>query len=159
MSATSSVDDTHDAEAVASVTDPLRPLWHSDAEPVKAIADSCWGDAAPTLKFYNRAAESGFSWVRVDCDGEVEGAACSILIPCGCLGFPANCYIVDISVLAVREESRRKGIGKSLMNAVLDMARSEDECCSVQLNVDVANEGARHLYESCGFQIVGDVLN
>ncbi|MGX1347832.1 ribosomal protein S18 acetylase RimI-like enzyme [Bradyrhizobium elkanii] len=53
----------------------------------------------------------------------------------------------------VRPTSRNLGIGRLLLNAVLDLARENVEL--VQLSVVRDNQPARHLYESVGFREYG----
>ncbi len=54
--------------------------------------------------------------------------------------------------LCVDENCRRKGAGKLLYEAVLDLARSLG-CWNVTLNVWAKNPSAMKFYESCGLQV------
>ena len=53
----------------------------------------------------------------------------------------------------VRPNARRSGIGRRLVEAILDLARQRVEL--IQLTVVRDNEQARHLYASLGFQEYG----
>ena len=53
----------------------------------------------------------------------------------------------------VRPNARRAGIGRRLVEAILDHARQRVEL--IQLTVVRDNEQARHLYASLGFQEYG----
>jgi len=53
----------------------------------------------------------------------------------------------------VRPNARRAGIGRRLVEAILDLARQRVEL--IQLTVVRDNEQARHLYASLGFQEYG----
>ena len=53
--------------------------------------------------------------------------------------------------MAVSERSRRRGLGRALVAAVLGHARARPETRLVQLSVTGGNAPARALYASCGF--------
>jgi ribosomal-protein-alanine N-acetyltransferase len=57
---------------------------------------------------------------------------------------------VEILNLAVAPEYRRRGIGRELLGALLEHVRGD-----VFLEVRAANQSARKLYQSIGFQEVG----
>jgi GNAT superfamily N-acetyltransferase len=57
--------------------------------------------------------------------------------------------LLHISALYVSEPHRRQGIGRALLEALLDWGRDAD-CAEVELNVLVDNP-ARALYEKSGF--------
>ena len=58
-----------------------------------------------------------------------------------------DCWLED---LFVREEARRTGLGRALVEAALDRAR-ERGCRRIELDVNEDNAPARALYEACGF--------
>jgi ribosomal-protein-alanine N-acetyltransferase len=60
----------------------------------------------------------------------------------------------EINNVAVAAEWRGKGLGKSLMLGVLDMARLLG-CMRVNLEVRQSNAAAISVYEKCGFKAVG----
>src|SRR2546427_2579632 len=62
---------------------------------------------------------------------------------------------VHITNIAVRPESRRRGLGRTLLGGVLDDARQRS-IRLVVLEVRTSNTEARTLYESFGFRVVGD---
>lgn len=71
----------------------------------------------------------------------------------GVVGFAAtapNGNVLDVIGVAVDPSQRRTGIGRSLIRAVVDIAR-ERRVRAVTLNVSTANGGAIALYESEGF--------
>jgi len=55
-----------------------------------------------------------------------------------------------IAMLAVKQELRRKGIGKELVKQALD-AMKADGCDEIVLEAEVTNKGALKLYEGFGF--------
>jgi [ribosomal protein S18]-alanine N-acetyltransferase len=61
---------------------------------------------------------------------------------------------VHITNIAVRPESRRRGLGRTLLGGVLDDARQR-QIRLVVLEVRPSNTQARTLYESFGFRVVG----
>jgi ribosomal-protein-alanine N-acetyltransferase len=60
----------------------------------------------------------------------------------------------QIANLVVRKASRCKGIGKRLIEFILDCARSE-ECTSCTLEVRKSNGHAQSLYRTLGFEVQG----
>ncbi|MEX2601504.1 MAG: GNAT family N-acetyltransferase [Balneolaceae bacterium] len=61
--------------------------------------------------------------------------------------------VLNVHDLAVLPEMRGQGIGRKLLEAVIEQAQQTD-CCKVTLEVREDNR-ARRLYERCGFS-VGD---
>lgn len=57
----------------------------------------------------------------------------------------------NIGAMYVAPEARGTGVGKALMEAVLEQARAMDGVEDVVLAVTVGNEDARRLYERSGF--------
>jgi ribosomal protein S18 acetylase RimI-like enzyme len=68
--------------------------------------------------------------------------------------FPASAHVLMIAGLGVDPAFGRRGIGRALVLGVLDVAR-ERGVRRVTLRVLGPNEGARALYESCGFVVEG----
>ncbi len=60
----------------------------------------------------------------------------------------------DMLNVAVAAESRRRGIGRQLVEALCDALRAEKSTC-LTLEVRASNEAAKKLYESLGFQLIG----
>lgn len=58
-----------------------------------------------------------------------------------------DCWLED---LYVREEARRSGLGRALVEAALERAR-ERGCRRIELDVNEDNTAARALYEACRF--------
>jgi len=58
-----------------------------------------------------------------------------------------DCWLED---LFVREDARRSGLGRALVDAALERAR-ERGCKRIELDVNEDNVPARALYEACGF--------
>lgn len=64
---------------------------------------------------------------------------------------PNRAEQADIQTIAVVESARGRGLGRALMNAMLSEARGRG-AREVFLEVRADNPGARHLYESLGFE-------
>ena len=60
-----------------------------------------------------------------------------------------DCWLED---LFVREEARRSGLGRALIEAALDRA-GERGCKRIELDVNEDNAAALALYEACGFRL------
>lgn len=60
-----------------------------------------------------------------------------------------------IRSMYVKQEYRRKGIGKSLMKELIERAKAIDEIEILLVDVVKNNISAQHLYLSLGFQIYG----
>jgi GNAT superfamily N-acetyltransferase len=58
-----------------------------------------------------------------------------------------DCWLED---LFVREEARRSGLGRALVEAALERA-GERGCKRIELDVNEDNSAALALYEACGF--------
>jgi [ribosomal protein S18]-alanine N-acetyltransferase len=95
-----------------------------------------------------------------------EGAAHRRLFVCddpaGILGFAVGMVLDaggvcegEIESLAVREEARRKGIGRTLCEAVISWCE-EWKAAEVILEVRASSAGAIHLYEQLGFRRTGE---
>jgi [ribosomal protein S18]-alanine N-acetyltransferase len=57
--------------------------------------------------------------------------------------------------LAVHPQSRSQGIGRRLLEHLLSMMSSHPGMRTILLEVRKSNRPAQHLYESCGFRVVG----
>lgn len=58
----------------------------------------------------------------------------------------------DIAFLQVRAESRGKGYGSLLIDAMLHWGFAQEQNTRAEICVRLNNEGARKLYERCGFE-------
>ena len=75
----------------------------------------------------------------------------------GLIGFGCFWAILDeahITLLGIHPQYQRQGLGKLLLSALLDKARTID-MARATLEVRASNQGAIYLYEKYGFQTVG----
>ena len=79
-------------------------------------------------------------------DGEPVGV-CQLRFRWSVWKSAEDCWLED---LFVREEARRSGLGRALVEAALERAR-ERGCKRIELDVNEDNGAARALYEACGF--------
>lgn len=67
---------------------------------------------------------------------------------------PSHAHVLVVNGLAVAPERQGCGLGRALLSAALEEARSRG-ARKVSLRVLAPNERARRLYESCGFVLEG----
>ena len=79
-------------------------------------------------------------------DGEPVGV-CQLRFRWSVWKSAEDCWLED---LFVREEARRSGLGRALVEAALERARKRG-CKRIELDVNEDNDAARALYEACGF--------
>jgi ribosomal-protein-alanine N-acetyltransferase len=126
------------------------------------LADARQRDV-PRLLQIERAC-SPTPWSEVLFEREIEGPASQVLVACrrgpgvpDVLGFVCWSIAADeaeIRNLAVHPDERRRGVGRQLVDAVIDRARSRG-ARAVFLEVRATNGGATDLYLSVGFTPTG----
>ncbi len=68
---------------------------------------------------------------------------------------PTLKHVVEIFGVFVKPEYRARGIGKKLMEAVIDEIKKNPQFTKIKLGVNAENQAAFKLYLSCGLKIVG----
>jgi ribosomal protein S18 acetylase RimI-like enzyme len=58
--------------------------------------------------------------------------------------------LINIHDIIVSEKFRNMGIGRSMLEFIIEMAKKYD-CCKITLEVRTDNENAKHLYSDLGF--------
>ena len=81
--------------------------------------------------------------------GQAPAGVCQLRFRWSVWKSAPDCWLED---LFVREEARRAGLGRALIEAALERAR-EHGCRRIELDVNEANAPALALYEACGFQL------
>ncbi len=69
--------------------------------------------------------------------------------------YPRHKHAGDINFIAIHESHQDKGVGRALMNAVIDLADNWLNLKRLSLEVWTTNQSAIRLYENCGFSIEG----
>jgi ribosomal-protein-alanine N-acetyltransferase len=113
-----------------------------DIEAVSALEDALFDDAWTTEMFWNELAQGDSRTYVVAVEGEeIVGYA-------GLAAMPDEAYV---QTLAVAPSHQRRGLGSTLLTALLDDARRRG-LDGVGLEVRVDNAAAIALYERFGFQ-------
>jgi putative acetyltransferase len=87
-------------------------------------------------------------FVVAEIDGQVVGLAGLTLMT------RRRAHVGTIG-MAVDERFRGQGVGRALVNALIDLADNWYNLRRIELEVYVDNAAAIHLYETCGFTIEG----
>jgi GNAT superfamily N-acetyltransferase len=133
-------------------------VWRADAAEAEKVArliaefGAWFGNQAPTEDEIRASVER----IMVTGDGEfllgaVDGEAvgvCQVRFRWSVWKSAEDCWLED---LFVREEARRSGLGRALVEAALERARVRG-CKRIELDVNEDNAAARALYEACGFE-------
>lgn len=86
--------------------------------------------------------------------GSAIGAVCARLEPMA--DGSKKLYIMTIGVLVAY---RQRGVGRKLLNLLLDAAAKMPEIALVYLHVQTSNEGALDFYNKAGFEKIGKIEN
>lgn len=72
---------------------------------------------------------------------------------------PRHRHAGEINMIAVDPTWQGKGVGRALMQAMIDMADNWLQIVRLELTVWVTNAQAIHLYQQCGFEVEGTKKN
>lgn len=122
----------------------LRPLREEDLDQVCALERLCFGTPWTREHFVEELKKPETCFWRV-LELEARVAAYG--------GFWRAVDEAHFTNVAVHPEHRRQGLGRSLLRALLDLAR-EQGCRSATLEVRPSNAAALALYEAEGFERV-----
>jgi ribosomal protein S18 acetylase RimI-like enzyme len=134
----------------------IRPATGADDAALLAVDAATWSAFAspappppPEVPFFDRGIAPGDVLVAV-VDGAVVGyAAIGASIP-----VPSNAHVMMVRALAVDPAHQRRGLGRRLVQAAVTEARTRG-ARRLRLRVLGPNDGARRLYEGCGFVVEG----
>lgn len=123
----------------------VRGATAGDLDAIMAIENALFADDAwsRSMMAAEIAGEHRHYLVAEAEDGAVDGYAGLLAVPGG--------GQADIQTVAVAERARRRGLGRTLMLALLDEARRR-EAGEVFLEVRADNPAAQALYRSLGFE-------
>ncbi len=99
-------------------------------------------------------------WTKQAFENELENEnACYVLLldedtVIGYCAFWQAADMADITNVAVHPDYRRQGLGKKILNRILQEAHTRS-ITQLFLEVRVSNTPAQALYTACGFQLVG----
>lgn len=118
----------------------------ADLPEVIALERVCYGDPWPASAFASlpENARVFFAVARQDVGGALSG-------------YVVAWYVMDegeLANLAVAPAAREQGVGRGLLDSMLEDARSR-EAAQIYLEVRESNAAARQLYASRGFEEVG----
>ena len=134
------------SEQASSSRVRLRPMTSADLDVLMPYEDAMFGTEAWSRQSYEEelADKALRDYLVADEDGSLLGSG-------GLLTIAETSQILTVGVLP---PARRRGIGRLLVRALVDIARrrAADE---VLLEVRIDNEAARKLYESEGFAVLG----
>jgi ribosomal protein S18 acetylase RimI-like enzyme len=133
----------------------IRPARPEDDATLLTIDEATWTSAvspapAPSRRssFFGDQSLAGF--LVADVDGVVSGYISSYQN----FPVPSHAHVLAVNGLAVDPNAQGKGVGRRLVEAVIEKAR-ERGLAKITLRVLGPNTSARHLYERCGFATEG----
>jgi RimJ/RimL family protein N-acetyltransferase len=138
--------DPSDAEQLTRLAEAVS----GEAEAWLISADGDWrsvGDERRYLKAVRRYPHAAV-FIAERSDGAIVGR-----LSLARDSHPASTHVADLGLM-VRKEARRQGVGRSLLEAAVDWARSSG-VRKLELHVFPWNEPAIKLYESFGFEREG----
>jgi len=127
-----------EAAVVAQLIAEFGDWWGKNPLPAEEIR--------PSVERIMAAGDGEYLLGAVD-DGPDAAGVCQLRFRWSVWKSAEDCWLED---LYVREEARRSGLGRALVEAALDRAR-ERGCRRIELDVNEDNAPARALYEACGF--------
>ncbi len=120
----------------------------ADAAAISALLYEFDGEALAAADLVERMAQAqGLETVFL---GELDGRLAGLLVLRTVPTLSDEGERAEISELYVRSADRRQGLGRALVGAAVDWARSQG-CNEIHLLVDPANKQALSLYEAAGF--------
>ena len=123
----------------------VRPMVMTDVDGVMAVEQDSFLTPWSRSAFEEELAQNRLARYIVAVEnGEIVGYAGTWLV----------INEAHVTNVAVSGQRRREGIGRLLMQKLMDLAR-ENDMESMTLEVRVSNAAARHLYEQLGFVEAG----
>ncbi len=129
----------------------IKPISVNEIEPLVILDQLCFGGLWSIDSYRRELTNDNSHFLGVAIDKTLEPETDGII------GFGCFWAILDeahITLLGIHPQYQRQGLGKLLLTALLDQARSI-EMARATLEVRASNQGAIQLYEQFGFQTVG----
>ena len=119
----------------------VRPMTAEDLDAVTALAAEAAGAPLWTREIYEHAIghQRSAALVATDADGFAGFAVAALILD-----------VCELESIAVAAQFRRKGIGRTLLSAVIAWA-THMQAGRIELEVRAGNSGAIALYERAGF--------
>ncbi len=118
----------------------IRPMTSKDCEQVAEIEAVSFSMPWSKNAFLDAVERKNYHFVVAEENDEVLGYC----------GFTYALDEAEIPNVCVREDARKRGVGKKMMTSLIDTAK-ELGISVIYLEVRESNASARHLYESLGF--------
>ena len=123
----------------------VRPMVMTDVDGVMAVEHDSFLTPWSRSAFEEELAQNRLArYIVAEENGEIVGYAGTWLV----------INEAHVTNVAVSSQRRREGIGRMLMQKLMELARDKD-MESMTLEVRVSNAAARHLYEQLGFVEAG----
>jgi [ribosomal protein S18]-alanine N-acetyltransferase len=129
----------------------IKPISVDEIDSIVILDRLCFGGLWSIDSYRRELTNDNSHFLGVSIDRTLEPETSGIV------GFGCFWAILDeahITLLGVHPQYQRQGLGKLLLGALLDKARSI-EMARATLEVRASNQGAIDLYERFGFQTVG----
>ena len=120
----------------------------TDADSIAFVEEECFSTPWSRKSIADSISHAPWHLFVADLDGKI-------------VGYGGVYLILDegqISNIAVLGSYRSKGIGRAILDAIIDLCEKE-ECARITLELRKSNSAARALYEKCGFVEVGERPN
>lgn len=142
----------------------IRPATHNDLEEILSIYNDAIVNTTAVYSYQAQTIEDRKAWFeQKQADGypvivfEVEGHVAGFATFGPFRAWPAYKYSIEHSVY-VNTDYRKQGIGRMLLQAVIDLAKA-GEYKTLVAGIDAANEKSIWLHEKLGFTHSGTVRN
>lgn len=122
----------------------LRRMTESDAQAVAALEAACFSTPWTLADFEEDCKRPEYAYLVAEMDGRMVGYA----------GIRSVLDEAEVTTIAVQEDVRGRGIGRTLMRGLFEICRGRGVVV-LHLEVRNSNKTARTLYESEGFEEYG----
>ena len=141
--------DAVDAESAGAEAAVIRRMRWFDIAPISALDAAIFGaDAWSEAYFWSELAAPGRHFIVLDAAASGNAASPGLL---GFAGLSVSGPQADILTIASHPDARRQGVGRRLLDALLDHARAHG-VEAVHLDVRADNTGAQAMYAADGFE-------